>query len=62
MTCISKAERVVGDRDERFLGAKQGDLALHCKSRQNTNHSQDGEQMECEFLLRAHREREREVR
>ncbi len=59
MTCISKAERVVGDRDGRFLCAKRDDLALHNIKQTEYKSQLRWEQMECEFLLRAHREREK---
>lgn len=62
VTCISKAERVVGDGDERFLGGERDDLVLHCIVQTEYKSHPRWEQMECEFLLGAHSEREREVR
>lgn len=47
----------MGDRDEHFFGSEQDDLVLRRLQQTEYKSHRRWEQMECEFLLGAHRER-----
>lgn len=52
-------KRVMRDWDKHFFGANWDNLALHCIKQTEYKSQPRWEQMECEFLLRAQRQREK---